>query len=142
MKKCNKCGKDKDFSAFSKNRTSKDGLQNHCKVCFKEWRNNNKEYFPKYMKKYRAETKPCVYRIRHMRDGRYYLGQTARPLWERVSCHFHTTSDKWSYFTGMNKDDWFIETLCYGTAKEVRQIEKVLLSKRVGIDPNCVNKNR
>jgi len=35
-KYCTRCGETKLISEYSKNRTSKDGLQNHCKACKKE----------------------------------------------------------------------------------------------------------
>ncbi len=38
MKHCKKCGQDKDFSSFSKNKNKKDGLQPWCKQCTSEYR--------------------------------------------------------------------------------------------------------
>lgn len=37
MKFCRKCGKDKDFSAFSKDRSRKDGHSPACKDCVREY---------------------------------------------------------------------------------------------------------
>jgi len=36
MKKCNKCGVEKERSEFCKNRTRKDGLGSECKICNQE----------------------------------------------------------------------------------------------------------
>lgn len=49
MKKCGKCEVEKSLSGFSKNKNSKDGLQNRCKICnkthFKSLYNSNPEYY-------------------------------------------------------------------------------------------------
>ena len=156
MKKCNKCGETKEVSAFSKSRKAKDGLQHNCKVCcsewqrnnrdkvnsfMREWKRNNREKVNDYQRNHRANATPCVYRIKHKVNGSYYLGQTKRPLFERTQQHFSQNGNP-SSFSGLNKDDWIVEPLCYGTAKQVKQIEKALLDERVGIDPNCLNKNK
>lgn len=148
MKKCSKCGETKEVSGFSKNRTAKDGLQHYCKVCRSEvkkiWRKNNPEKFRIYRRDYqrdwRAKEKPCLYRIKNKQNGSYYLGQTTLPLCERTHNHFSSQHHLNSPFSGLNKNDWIVEALCYGSAKQVRQLEKALLRKRVGIDPNCLNK--
>lgn len=38
MKKCNKCGVEKNFDEFYKNKKSKDNYSNFCKICFEEKR--------------------------------------------------------------------------------------------------------
>jgi len=83
MKKCNKCGLEKPFSDFSTDNSKKDKLQGKCKVCnkaevlkhiktnnyqhqkvwnnknnklyFREWKENNKEYWNEYQKHRRVE---------------------------------------------------------------------------------------
>lgn len=37
MKKCNKCSAELPFSLFSKDKSNKDGLKRHCKVCVSKW---------------------------------------------------------------------------------------------------------
>ena len=38
MKKCTKCGIDKDLTEFNKSKTFKDGLRYNCKDCEKQYR--------------------------------------------------------------------------------------------------------
>ncbi len=48
MKKCTKCGIDKELSQFNKDKKNKDGLRCYCKTCNsnigKKWNENNKEW--------------------------------------------------------------------------------------------------
>ena len=57
LKKCSICGELKPFSEFSKNKRSKDGLQSQCKICRKEYYENNKEKILEYQKEYRENNK-------------------------------------------------------------------------------------
>jgi 5-methylcytosine-specific restriction endonuclease McrA len=43
MKKCSKCGIEKAFNCFNKDKSKKDGLRPQCKDCRKEYREQNKE---------------------------------------------------------------------------------------------------
>lgn len=63
LKICSKCKIVKDVKNFSKSTIEKDGLQNHCKKCNKQWRKdhptylkqwyeNNKESHKEYYKEY------------------------------------------------------------------------------------------
>jgi hypothetical protein len=47
MKKCKKCNFEKNEKEFSKNIKYKDGLQSHCKDCFKDYYKNNKHIIKK-----------------------------------------------------------------------------------------------
>lgn len=68
MKKCNKCGLEKDTSEFRPNSRKKDGLQAYCRICDKafqaEWYLKNKEKCIKKSKernrKYEKEGKDFV----------------------------------------------------------------------------------
>ena len=55
-KKCNGCNNIKDVSLFHKDRRSKDGLRNHCKICINEinrlYRCNNIEKYNEARKTY------------------------------------------------------------------------------------------
>jgi hypothetical protein len=56
-KKCCKCKVDKPYSAFSKDRSSKDGLQFRCKQCYKEYVSENKDKICVVNKAYRESHK-------------------------------------------------------------------------------------
>ena len=43
MKKCSKCGEEKELSEFNKRTKSKDGYNCACKICDKNYRENNKD---------------------------------------------------------------------------------------------------
>ena len=53
MKYCTKCGLDKPFSEFNKNRSSKDKLQAQCNACRKTYRQNNTDKIKIDNKKWR-----------------------------------------------------------------------------------------
>ena len=72
MKNCYKCKTEKEKTEFSKNKSQKDGLNNICKSCKKEyndinkqhnteinkqWRLNNLEKKKEYDKRWRCENK-------------------------------------------------------------------------------------
>jgi hypothetical protein len=82
MKTCKKCNLEKELSLFYKNKSTKDGLNSYCKICFKEirkesyvknkentllsckkWLNNNKEK----MQKYREDNKEKINQYRKQR---------------------------------------------------------------------------
>ncbi len=51
MKKCSKCGENKEDCLFNKSRASKDGLSAYCKQCNKEYYNKYKKDNPEKIKK-------------------------------------------------------------------------------------------
>ena len=57
MKKCNKCLQDKSENEFCKAKQYKDGLNNICRQCKKEYNADNKEANAKYWNKYYQEHK-------------------------------------------------------------------------------------
>jgi hypothetical protein len=105
-----------------------------------KWRRNNREKANTRVAEWRAKAQPCVYRIKHKASGSYYIGQTTKHFSERLAKHFNPKSNLTSPFTGLNKDEWECEVLCYGTKQEVKDLEKALLNTRVGKDPLCMNK--
>jgi hypothetical protein len=144
MKKCSKCGETKDFTEFHNNKRTKDGKHYWCKVCARtksaEWKRNNRKIVNAMRAKWRAKAQPCVYRIKNKVSGHYYLGQTTKHFCERVRDHFGQGTCVNSPFTGLNKEEWKCEVLCYGTKKQVRDLEKALLNTKVGEDPLCLNR--
>lgn len=57
MKKCSKCKIEKSLAEFSKNKSSKDGYNNQCKTCYKEYQQNNKEKINENIKEYQQLNK-------------------------------------------------------------------------------------
>jgi len=56
-KKCTKCGEVKQMECFSKYKRNNDGYHPWCKLCQKQYREENKERIAKYQKQYREENK-------------------------------------------------------------------------------------
>ncbi len=105
MKECQRCGKVKETTQYSKCSKNKDGLQYQCKSCNKEtnlkfrteinpthhekWQNDNWDTFISYVQKYRkADKMPIIYSIKNP-DGFQYIGMTMMTfkvrLWEHRS---------------------------------------------------------
>lgn len=61
MKRCGKCGIDKESDEFNKNKSKKDGLATECKNCKrqqdKKYRSDHKDYYKDYNYKYNKENK-------------------------------------------------------------------------------------
>ena len=106
-----------------------------------KWKRNNREKANAVVAEWRTKAQPSVYRIKNKTSGHYYIGQTTHHFCVRVSNHFSPKSTLNSPFTGLNKDEWDCEILCYGTEEEVKHLEKALLNTRVGQDPLCLNKS-
>lgn len=60
MKVCTECNSELSLSCFSKNKSSKDGLQNKCKACFKSRYEKTKEHVRAYGAKYRLDNKSKI----------------------------------------------------------------------------------
>ena len=59
---------------FYKNSHCKEGLEPQCKLCVKKRRESN--------------YKPKIYKITNIKNKKIYIGQTKKPLTERLSHHF------------------------------------------------------
>jgi hypothetical protein len=57
VKVCTKCKIEKDYSEFSKDKLTKDGLRSNCKSCCKEYYQANKEIIKEYHKEYNKANK-------------------------------------------------------------------------------------
>ena len=103
MKECQRCGKVKETTQYSKCRKHKDGLQYKCKQCDKEtnlkfrteinpthhekWQNKNWDTFIGYMKKYRrADKTGIIYSITNP-EGLQYIGMTMTKIQVRLLEH-------------------------------------------------------
>lgn len=75
-KVCTKCGKELPATNeyFSKVNRGKYGLKAYCKKCGKIYRESKKN--------------PKIYKITHTPSNKIYIGQTVKPLNERISNHF------------------------------------------------------
>ena len=56
-KKCTKCGEVKQIECFNKHKGTKDGYENRCRSCVKQYYQENKERINEYSKQYRQENK-------------------------------------------------------------------------------------
>lgn len=59
-KVCNKCGEEKPICEFSKNKTSKDGVQRKCKACAKKYREENHQKLLKKKKEHYENNKEKI----------------------------------------------------------------------------------
>ena len=60
MKFCNGCLISKDPSEFAKHKANKDGLQDRCKSCNREYRQRNREQIVTYLKSYHKLNKASI----------------------------------------------------------------------------------
>jgi len=60
LKTCSKCKTEKPFEQFSKKKGAKDGLMSKCKVCMKEYYEENKEKIIEQNKKYYQENMEAI----------------------------------------------------------------------------------
>lgn len=73
---CTKCKISKDISNFSKNKNYKDGYQNQCKDCFKQYTKDNKKILSEKKKIYNKQNEDKIkeYRKKHYSERKeYYL---------------------------------------------------------------------
>lgn len=78
LKKCPACKTQLMLSAFYKNRAKKDGLQQQCKGCEKEYRKENKDKIVEYSKEY-CKTNAAKYNTRSAKRRASKLNAT--PSW-------------------------------------------------------------
>jgi hypothetical protein len=67
MKKCTKCGLEKNLNEFYNNATKNDGKDSHCKKCVKERQFINKKQIQNQQKKYYENNKDKIIEKRHNR---------------------------------------------------------------------------
>ena len=80
MKKCSKCGLEKELSEFQHRKNSPDGLNGHCKKCHgkytKIWRSNHKEQSIKSQAKWKKANPDKVYAQRRRNNLKINYGLT------------------------------------------------------------------
>ena len=74
MKRCTKCGEEKDLSKFSKKTDSRDGYRSSCKKCEREYKEDNKERLSIANSEYRKNNKEKI----KERDSIYYIKNKER----------------------------------------------------------------
>lgn len=72
MKRCTKCGEIKEFTEFNQSKNDKTGLQAHCKVCRRQYRQANREKIVEQQKEYREQN--------HEKYERYYQANREKIL--------------------------------------------------------------
>ena len=123
MKQCNKCGEYKQLDMFYKNSHCKEGFEPQCKLCIKKRRESN--------------YKPKIYKITNIKNKKIYIGQTKKPLTERLSHHFSRAKSGESnnllymdiYLQDYNKDDFIIEEIEDSSGKDINDLEKYYIAK-------------
>ncbi len=77
MKVCSQCNIEKEFTEFSKRRTSRAGYQSYCKKCGKQYRKENKEQIKEGNKQYRIKNKEQIkqYYIKNKEQKKEYHKQ-------------------------------------------------------------------
>ena len=89
QKCCNKCGETRPCAAFSKDKTSRDGLQTHCKQCDARYRNENADKLREGKARYRSENADKV------REGdARYLSENADKVREYQARYRSENADK------------------------------------------------
>jgi hypothetical protein len=135
-KVCQMCGELKSYQQFSINRTSKDGLQRHCKICSqkesKKFREKNKDYywgnngyfrqFYEATKKYNQKYYNAIYSVKiyciELPDG-FYVGCTKTRLNVRMKDHLGDYRH-YKLFGGKKKMPIFYDALDRYTLDEVK----------------------
>ena len=99
MKECGKCELKKELVEFSKDKTTKDGLNYQCKVCHKQSSKQYRLINPEYGKQYRESLKSkytYLYLIPNPTTSLGYVGITNN-LYFRMALHKHDGKDITNY---------------------------------------------
>ena len=72
MKKCKKCGLEKELTEFNKDKSKKDGRVTCCKVCRKQYYQANREKIAEQRKQYRQENREKIaeYKKQYRQENR------------------------------------------------------------------------
>jgi hypothetical protein len=78
MKKCNKCRIDKTDIEFAKNKNTPSGLGAHCRICMKQWYQENKETILQDDKQYYQKNKEKI-----LQDNKQYYQRNKEKIAKR-----------------------------------------------------------
>ena len=103
MKKCSICGELKPFSEFHKDKCSKDGLHSWCKICKKEYRENNKEKIKESYKHGNKYKRLSIIRSLNRHKQKYDVIVTVDECMEMDNeyCFYCGCKLEWEYGTGL-----------------------------------------
>lgn len=123
-KVCNKCGKEKPISEFSRNSRKKDGLQTACKECMAEY---NRLHYQRNKEIYSAKAKENVQNIRE------YI----QSIKSQLKCSICGEDRYWCldfHHTNPSEKEYNISSLVHGGARQKIEEE---LKKCIVVCSNC-----
>lgn len=98
MKVCSKCGIEKSFDCFGKNKRLKDGLAHWCKVCCsnagKEQYQKNKQRVLEYQKQYRAENREQILKTKKVWKAKNREKVTDINRWSKRKATYGISKDQ------------------------------------------------
>ena len=77
-KECTKCGQEKPLSGFHKDKSGRLGVKPQCKVCRKQYYQENKDKILERQKQYRQNLPSMIYEIHNTITKQIYVGQTSQ----------------------------------------------------------------
>jgi len=110
MKRCSKCGIEKDESEFYKNSKMKDGLQSKCKECSHKYYQINKDHIAEIKKKHRS-----IYKKEYTSQKKEYragIGSNYRGI-----CHEYNEKHK-EDLQKRNLEDYYLNRNHYAQLKK------------------------
>jgi len=147
LKQCCRCKETKPISEYYKNKAKFDGLQQACRVCNKQYSEQNREHKSEYQKQYSKQvlkTDPYVYKVivTHEETEYFYYGKTTRILKWRLSNHLsHRNSSLGQFINEHNlaREDLKIEQYPCPSLEEATVLERKLIAANID-NPLCLNK--
>ena len=84
MKKCVKCGEEKELAEFRRYKKSKDGRYPQCKVCEKQYKQANREKYAEYQKQYLQENreKAAEYQKQYKQENREKIAERDKQYYQ------------------------------------------------------------
>ncbi len=142
MKKCSKCGVEKELAEFSKDKGKRDGLRSQCKACVKVWCEVNKDKQKAYIKAWREANKGKrkAYNKAWYEDNKDKKKAQNKAWYEankdkmkvQKKAYREANRDKLKTYREVNKDKRKAQNKAYREAKKSERIEQL---KKI-IEPN------